>query len=56
VTSGLLDTSVFIAIESGRRLDVTAMPERLRVSVITIGELRLGVLAAERSNVRARRL
>jgi predicted nucleic acid-binding protein len=56
VTSGVLDTSVFIAIESGRRLDTAAMPERLRVSVITIGELRLGVLAADRPDLRARRL
>ena len=43
---GLADTSVFIAHESGRSIDVQAMPDRLAVSVITIGELRVGVLAA----------
>ncbi len=31
-------------------------PERVAVSVITIGELRLGVLAAESGSARARRL
>lgn len=42
----LLDTSVLIAHESGRRLDLTALPRLTSVSVVTIGELRLGVLAA----------
>ena len=43
---GLADTSVFVARESGRTLDVRALPDELAVSVITIGELRAGVLAA----------
>lgn len=43
--AGLLDTSVFIARETGRELGV--LPDRVAVSVITIGELELGVLAAQ---------
>lgn len=56
IDGGLLDTSVFIAFESGRRLDIGAIPGRVRVSVVTIGELRLGVLSAEQPDDRARRL
>jgi predicted nucleic acid-binding protein len=51
--SGLLDTSVFIARETGRPLD--ELPAHVAVSVITIGELQLGVLAAGEPNARARR-
>ena len=53
---GLADTSVFIAFESGRAVDIGALPELLRVSVITIGELRQGVLSAKEADVRAARL
>lgn len=53
MTSGLLDTSVFIANETGRPL--RALPENVAVSVITIGELELGVLAAADDGVLARR-
>ncbi|MCK0116928.1 type II toxin-antitoxin system VapC family toxin [Isoptericola sp. S6320L] len=53
---GLLDTSVFIASESGRRLDGTALPEESFVSVITRAELQAGVLVAKDSETRARRL
>jgi predicted nucleic acid-binding protein len=49
----LLDTSVFIARESGRPLE--ELPARIAVSVVTIGELQLGVLAATDAAVRARR-
>ncbi len=45
MTSGLLDTSVFIARETARPLG--RLPDRVAVSVVTIGELELGVLAAE---------
>lgn len=45
-TSGLADTSLFIARESGRPINPSLLPEQLAVSVITIGELRAGVLAA----------
>lgn len=53
MSSGLLDTSVFIAHESGRAL--AALPDRVAVSVVTIGELELGVLATDDEDVRARR-
>jgi len=52
-TAGLLDTSVFIARESGRELG--ELPERVAVSVVTIGELQLGVLHAPDDETRARR-
>lgn len=52
----LADTSLFIAFESGRAVDIGALPGLLRVSVITIGELRQGVLSAEEAEVRAARL
>lgn len=53
MTSGLLDTSVFIAGEVDRALG--PLPERVAVSVVTIGELELGVLAAADEDARARR-
>jgi predicted nucleic acid-binding protein len=53
---GLADTSVFVARESGRPLDVAALPAELGVSVVTIGELRAGVLAASDLQTRDRRL
>jgi predicted nucleic acid-binding protein len=56
VSAGLADTSVFIASELGRPLRVDALPDRLAVSVITIGELRAGVLAAADLETRDRRL
>lgn len=51
--AGLLDTSVFIAREAGR--GIAELPERVAVSVVTIGELQLGVLAASDAERRARR-
>lgn len=53
MTAGLLDTSVFIARETDRPLG--PLPERVAVSVVTIGELHLGVLAALDDDVLARR-
>jgi predicted nucleic acid-binding protein len=53
---GLLDTSVFIAVESGRALDVARLPEHSVVCPVTIAELQAGVLAATDLDVRARRL
>jgi hypothetical protein len=53
---GLLDTSVFIASETGRPLDVDALPEEMAISPITVGELHAGVLATEDLDVCARRL
>jgi predicted nucleic acid-binding protein len=51
----LADTSLFIAMEQQRPLSASP-PKRVAVSVITVGELRLGVLAAEDGPTRARRL
>jgi predicted nucleic acid-binding protein len=56
VTRGIADTSVFIARESGRPLDEGSLPDELGISVITIGELRAGVLAAADVDARDRRL
>ena len=50
---GLLDTSVFIARATGRAL--AELPARSAVSVITVGELELGVLGAPGDAERARR-
>jgi len=44
--AGLLDTSVFIAREVDRPL--AELPDRVTVSVVTIGELELGVLNSGR--------
>jgi hypothetical protein len=56
VPRGLGDTSVFIASASGRPLDTDALPDELAVSVISVGELQAGVLAAGDVITRARRL
>lgn len=53
---GLLDTSVFIAFEQGRGVDLAKLPEHQFVSTITHGELYAGVHAARSSDVRAVRL
>jgi len=55
-SEAVADTSVFIAHESGRAIDRRAVPERLVVSAITIGELRAGVLSAADTATRDRRL
>jgi predicted nucleic acid-binding protein len=52
---GLADTSLFIARETRRRIQ-TQLPDELAVSVITVGELRLGVLMAADVETRHRRL
>lgn len=53
--AAVADTSLFIALEQERDLAGPA-PKRIAVSVITVGELRLGVLAAGDGPTRARRL
>lgn len=53
MSRGLLDTSVFIAREQRRPLG--RLPDELAVSVVTIGELELGVLTAGDAVQRARR-
>ena len=54
--AGILDTSVFIANESGRQLEATLIPEEVATTVVTLAELNAGVLAAKTSEIRARRL
>lgn len=53
MSSGLLDTGIFIAAEASRPLG--ALPDRVAVSVVSLGELELGVLAAGNADVRERR-
>ena len=56
MTKGLADTSLFIATESGRQARLDLLPDQLAISVITIGELRAGVLSATDVGMRDRRL
>lgn len=49
----MLDTSVFVARESGRPLG--ELPKQVAISVITIGELKLGVVNADDDETKARR-
>lgn len=51
---GLLDTSIFIAREQGR--PVGRLPDEGAISVLTLGELHLGVLLARDARTRAQRL
>lgn len=55
-TRAVVDTSVFIAAESGRRLDGARLPRETAVSVVTLAELQAGVLRATDTETRARRL
>jgi predicted nucleic acid-binding protein len=55
VSTAILDTSVFIAVEQQRDL-ARPLPEQVGVSVITVAELELGVLMARDADVRATRL
>ena len=50
----LFDTSIFVAIETGRTL--SAFPQSAAVSVVTLAELQLGVLMADLPEIRSRRL
>lgn len=56
MSRGLAGTSIFIARETGRTLGADRLPDQLAVSIITIGELRAGVLAAQTVEARDRRL
>jgi predicted nucleic acid-binding protein len=53
---GLLDTSVLVAAEVGRPLREEALPESAAISIVTVAELRAGVLAAPDIASRDRRL
>ncbi len=52
----IADTSLFIARETGRPLDPYAGDREIAVSMVTIAELELGVLAAAEPRIRAARL
>lgn len=54
MSKAVADTSIFIAQETGRELG--ELPEKIAVSVITVAELKLGVLRATDADARARRL
>lgn len=53
---GLIHTSVLVAVEKGRPLREEALPERSAISIITVAELRAGVLAAPDIESRDRRI
>ena len=53
LSAGLLDTSVWIALEQGRPLG--ALPDEFAVSIVTLAELELGVLRARNTPTRAAR-
>lgn len=53
---GLLDTSVLIALESGRQVRADLLPDEVAISPITIAELQAEVLVAADVETRARRL
>jgi predicted nucleic acid-binding protein len=55
VSSAILDTSIFVAVEQGRPLG-RPLPDSVSVSVVTLAELELGVLVARDSDTRAQRL
>jgi predicted nucleic acid-binding protein len=52
----VVDTSVLIAVESGRAIDEEGLPADPVLSVVTLAELHAGVLAARDSESRARRM
>lgn len=53
---GLIDTSVLVGVEKGRPLREEALPERSAISIVTVAELRAGVLAAPDIESRDRRI
>lgn len=53
---GVLDTSIFVALEEGRSLKKEALPRQSAISVVTRAELRVGVLAAGGIASRDRRI
>lgn len=53
---GLLDTSTVIASELGRQLNEEMLPAETVISIVTVAELRAGVLGAPDVETRDRRL
>jgi len=56
MSQGVLDTSVFIATESGRPLRDDLLPQEGYVTVVTVAELEAGVLAASSVDAQVARL
>lgn len=56
VPRGLLDTSVFIALESGRPMNAEMLPDQSVICPVTVAELQAGVLITADVDIRARRL
>ncbi|CAN5520655.1 type II toxin-antitoxin system VapC family toxin [soil metagenome] len=54
--TGLLDTSVWIALEAGRSLALDLLPDEVFVSVVTLAELQAGVLGAADVATRSERM
>jgi predicted nucleic acid-binding protein len=55
MSEALLDTSILIGLEAGR-VDPTDVPDGAAISVVTLSELHLGVLAADDPDERSHRL
>ena len=55
MSTAVLDTSIFVAVEQGRPLR-RSLPDEVSVSVVTLAELELGVLVARDADARAQRL
>jgi predicted nucleic acid-binding protein len=55
VSTAILDTSLFVAVEQGRPLG-RPLPKSVSFSVVTLAELELGVLVARDTDTRAQRL
>jgi predicted nucleic acid-binding protein len=53
---GVIDTSVLVAVEKGRPLREEGLPERSAISIVTVAELRAGVLSAPDIESRDRRI
>ena len=56
LNAGLVDTSVFVAREVGRPVAMDLMPRDVVVLVVTVAELRAGVLSPDHRAERAMRL
>lgn len=56
MSRGLLDTSVFIAFETGRVVNSDLLPDEFAVSVVTIAELQVGILTAKDATTKGKRL
>jgi predicted nucleic acid-binding protein len=56
VAIGVADTSVFVAREAGRAIDLDALPDALVTTTVTLAELELGVHTAADVETRVRRI